>query len=138
MKKLLHVVCVLLAGVLLAAGCGNKSSTGPEPAKPVLTTFANLKTTLFTPICARSGCHGTTSTQSNLVLTADRAYASLVDVPSVEAPSLMRVKPFDSANSFLIRKLNGTGVTFMPPEGKLTKAKIDSVAAWINRGAVNN
>ncbi|HPR89394.1 MAG TPA: hypothetical protein PL181_15365 [bacterium] len=136
----LRMQCIIwvLAGLLLAAGCGGKNSTEPTPSKSELTTFSLLKTSLLTPTCARSGCHGTTSTQANLLLTADHAYSNLVDVASFESPTLKRVKPFDSANSFLMRKLNGTGTNFMPPAGKLAQTRIDSVAAWINRGAANN
>ena len=129
---------LVLVGLLLSAGCGGKNSTEPTPAKSDLTTFSLLKSSLFTPTCARSGCHGTTSTQANLLLTADHAYTDLVDVTSFESPTLKRVKPFDSANSFLMCKLNGTGTNIMPPAGKLAQARIDSVAAWINRGAANN
>ena len=81
---------------------------------------------------------GSTSPNASLQLTPDQAYANLVDVTSVQSPSLKRVKPFDSANSYLMKKLNGSGTSVMPPGGKLNKARIDSVAAWITRGAPND
>ena len=50
----------------------------------------------------------------------------------------MRVKPFESENSYLIRKLRGQGTSVMPPSGQLKAAVIDSVVAWIDKGALNN
>ncbi|HQJ64178.1 MAG TPA: hypothetical protein PLH32_06150 [bacterium] len=129
---------LVLAGLLLAARCGGQKSTEPTPAKSDLVTFSLLKTSLFSPTCARSGCHGTTSTQANRLLTADHTYANLVDVVSFESHTLKRVKSFDCADSLLICKLNSIGTSIMPPADKLAQARIDSVAAWINRGAVTS
>ena len=75
-------------------------------------------------------------------LTAGNAFASLVNVASVEHPTLKRVSPGDPNNSYLIQKLEGTaGIAGarMPFGGPfLDQATIDEVATWISQGAANN
>ncbi|MGH8260998.1 MAG: TIGR03118 family protein, partial [Steroidobacteraceae bacterium] len=75
-------------------------------------TFTQLQTNIFTPIC--SVCH--TGVGSSLPgamnLTAGNAYASLVNVASLEQPSLKRVAPGDPTDSYILHKLEGTpGIT---------------------------
>jgi hypothetical protein len=75
-------------------------------------------------------------------LTAGNTYASIVNVASVEQPSLKRVAPNDPTNSYVVQKLEGaatiTGVR-MPFGGPfLDQATIDQVKAWISAGAQNN
>jgi hypothetical protein len=69
-------------------------------------------------------------------------FASLVNVASLEQPALMRVKPGDAANSYLIHKLQGAagiGGARMPLGGPyLDQATVDLVNAWIAAGAQNN
>jgi hypothetical protein len=88
-------------------------------------------------------------------------YASLMGA-SKTAPALMRVKPGDPANSFLMLKLAGQqnmkGLAcmnqdtsrdmtpcggFMPLTGSMycegtTRPRFDAIAAWIAQGALNN
>jgi hypothetical protein len=106
------------------------------------TTLTELKTLVFTPIC--SSCHngvGTTLPGSQ-DLTAGHVYASLVGVASEEKPAVLRVKAGDSANSYVVQKLEGaagiSGVR-MPAGGPyLDQATIDKVKSWIDSGAPNN
>jgi uncharacterized protein (TIGR03118 family) len=109
------------------------------------TTLAQIQATVFTPRC--SGCHdGSQPANGSLPgsqnLTSGNSFANLVNVASREQPSLMRVKPGDPANSYLIRKLEGaagiTGVR-MPFGGPyLDQATIDQIKSWITSGAANN
>ena len=74
------------------------------------------------------------------------AYALLVDVPSVEVPSIDRVEPFDPDSSYLIDKLDCTaevlggtdcmpaGIPFIP----LVAASIQEVKDWITAGAFDD
>jgi len=98
-------------------------------------TFTSIQNELFTPTCAKSGCHAGWQSPD---LSAGKAYGNLYNVTSSEDQSLLRVKPFDSNNSLLVRKLRGQGTSVMPPTGQLSAAVIDSVVAWIDRGALNN
>jgi hypothetical protein len=87
--------------------------------------------------CAGAGgCHGSTRPAEGLDLsTASAGYANLVDQPSGQCSSRLRVKRNDVANSYLINKLLGAGMCFgsqMPKAGGgLSAAELDVVRAWI-------
>jgi hypothetical protein len=108
-------------------------------------SLAQIQNLVFTPLC--SGCHNGSNPPSGALpgsqnLTAGNSFGNLVNVTSREAPTLFRVKPGDPANSYLIRKLEGTaGIqgSRMPLDGPfLDQATIDLVKAWIAGGAQNN
>jgi uncharacterized protein (TIGR03118 family) len=118
------------------------ANTTPPP--PV--TLTQLQTQIFTPIC--SGCHTGVGTALPGVqnLTAGHTFASIVGVASIEQPTLMRIKPNDPTNSYLIQKIEGTAATGArmpfgcPAVGNpcLDQATIDRVKAWVSQGALNN
>ena len=132
--------------LLTAAGCGNlielpsdPGSGGPPPDPTA--TFTRVQNEIFTPTCASLGCHDRLGQQSQMVLAAGVAYGNIVNVASVENPSLRRVAPGDPANSYLFRKITGAGITgdrmpqARPP---LSDAQISLVRDWIRRGAPND
>ena len=130
---------------LLLAACGKLETptdpgAGGPPVDPTA-TFTRVQNEIFTPTCARIGCHDTIGQQSQMVLIAGRAYASTVNVASVEMPSLRRIAPGDPANSYLYRKITGSGITgdrmpqTLPP---LSDAQISLIRDWIRRGAPND
>lgn len=135
----------LILFLVLAAGCGElKSPTAPDGGgDPIDTTatFTRVQSEVFTPTCALAGCHDVIGQQSQLVLSAGRAYADTVGVASVEMPQLRRVAPGDPTNSYLYRKITGAGITGermplnLPP---LDDARIKLVRDWIRRGAPND
>ncbi len=114
-------------------------SNTPPPATQ---SFAQLQTQIFTPIC--SVCHTGTGTTlpGSMNLTAGNAYASLVNVASVEQGALKRVNPGDPIDSYVIQKLEGTaGISGqrMPLGGPfLDQATINEVITWISQGAAKN
>ena len=114
------------------------ATVAPPPAAPTLT---QLKSTAFA-VC--SGCHtgGGTSLPASMDLHPAQIYASIVNVASVEQPSLKRVAPGDATNSYVVQKLEGAATitgSRMPLGGPfLDQATIDQVKAWINAGAQNN
>jgi hypothetical protein len=138
----------LLFLAILVAGCGKLKELPTEPGPgsggdPIdqTATFTRVQSEVFTPTCARLGCHDTLGQQSQQVLTPSRAYAAVVGVPSVEMPQLMRVAPSDPANSYLYRKITGAGITGdrMPQGGPyLSDAQLKLVRDWIRRGAPND
>ncbi len=133
-----HYFYICLTTVFLIS-CENLIE-GPEDlnnpsGNTVKTTLTSIQNELFTKSCPLSGCHGGTQKPN---LTAGQSYGNLVNVASIGNASLMRVKPFESDNSYLIRKLRGQGTSVMPPSGQLKAAIIDSVVAWIDKGALNN
>jgi hypothetical protein len=115
----------------------------PPPPPPAAPKLSDLQTEIFTPMC--SGCHsgGGASLPSSMDLSsASATFAAWVNVASVQQSSVLRVKPNDADNSYVIRKLEGApGITGqrMPRGGPfLDQATIDKVKAWINAGAQNN
>jgi uncharacterized protein (TIGR03118 family) len=110
-------------------------------------TLTQLQTQIFTPIC--SGCHtgGGTSLPGVQNLTAGNTFANIVNVASIEQPSLLRIKPNDAANSYLVQKILGApGITGsrMPfgcgstANPCLDQPTIDLVKTWVSQGALNN
>jgi hypothetical protein len=80
-------------------------------------------------------------------LAAGHTFASVVNVPSIEQPTLSRIKPSDAANSYLVQKIEGApGITGsrMPfgcgsaANPCLDQATIDLVKTWVAQGALNN
>jgi hypothetical protein len=130
---------------LLLAACGKLETptdpgVGGEPIDPTA-TFTRVQNEIFTPTCGIVACHHPIGQQSQMILTAGRAYDNTVNVTSVEMPSLKRIAPGDVANSYLYRKITGAGITgdrmpqSLPP---LSDAQIALVRNWIRRGAPND
>jgi hypothetical protein len=144
MRSLL-IVIFLASSLLLLGACGNlETITGPggggEPIDQSA-TLTRVQTEIFTPTCARIGCHDPLGQQSQLILTAGRSFEQTVNRASVENPSLMRVEPNDPDNSYLFRKITGAGITGdRMPQGlpPLSEAQIALVRDWIRRGAPND
>ena len=134
-----------LLAALLLAGCGTvKSPTEPPPASGGGTalTFSQIQSQIFTPVCAKAGCHAAGSSPSGLVLEAGQSYGNLVGHPAAENSTLDRVSPGNPDRSYIILKLRGdpsiTGER-MPLGGPyLSTEQIEGIAAWIRAGAPNN
>jgi hypothetical protein len=105
-------------------------------------TLTEIQAIVFGPKC--SSCHsgaGSTSGIQNMDLrNATASFNSIVNVASMQDGNFTRVLPFDSANSYLVRKLQGiaTVPTIMPPTGMLPAAEIAAIEQWINDGALQN
>ena len=136
---------LLISLALLTTACGNlETVTGPgvggEPIDPTA-TFTRVQSEIFTPTCANIGCHDPLGQQSQLILSAGRAYEQTVSRSSVEMPNLLRVAPGNPDNSYLYRKITGAGITGdRMPQGRppLSDAQIRLVRDWIRRGAPND
>ncbi len=105
------------------------------------TTLSQLQAEVFTPRC--SFCHtgGASSLPGAMNLTNGNAFANLVNVASRQSPGTLRVAPGDAANSYLIRKLEGTNTTGsrMPLGGPFLDADtMARIKSWIASGAPNN
>jgi len=114
----------------------------PPPPPPAAKTLTELQAAYFGPIC--SGCHSGNGNSLPGVMnltSAANSYAALVNVASIERAELMRVKPNDSANSYIVHKLKGQDIqgSRMPLGGPFfTDAQIADVVGWIDAGALNN
>ena len=136
----LFTAAIFIIFILISA-CSEDNPT--EPTDPTISTpnptLSSIQSNVFTPGCTFSNCHGNSGTQANLNLTSGQSFAKLVGVESqLFAPS-KRVEAGDGANSILIKILKGE-VTPQMPQGraKLSNAIIDSIAKWIDNGAMDN
>ena len=104
-------------------------------------TLCEIQQTIFTPICAKSGCHDATTASMQLVLTEGQSFAKTVNVASVEQPSTSRVAPGNPSASYLYTKI-APGVppvgSRMPLNGPyLSQSQLELISAWITNGANN-
>jgi hypothetical protein len=95
-------------------------------------------------LCHFSATPGGDMTAPYLNFNAGLAVGELVDVDSVQVPSMKRVAPGDIENSYLVHKLRGTYVDVggpvdsdpMPPLAPLAEDDIARIEAWIVGGAL--
>ncbi|HJZ84964.1 MAG TPA: fibronectin type III domain-containing protein [Polyangia bacterium] len=123
-----------------------KMVTTPTPAPPTRQFGAQIEP-LLQASCTTLDCHNAVSLSQGMNLdSAATAYTALVGVNSTQHPELERVKPTDSGQSYLVRKLLGyLGVSDgermpnpasgLPP---LADSDINLIREWIDQGAPNN
>jgi len=96
---------------------------------------------------ASCGCHNSSGGSGGQALgtTAQATYEAWINVPAanVSAVGLDRIEPGDSANSFVMQKLDGThgantGSRMPLVGGYLDQATLDGIRSWIDAGALNN
>jgi hypothetical protein len=143
-------VCVVLVSLVIAACAGNGDGLdangrplvpgGSGSLPPLSADFGSIQANIFTPIC--SVCHIGGGAPEGLRLDAADSFNLLVGVPSTEVPSLLRVKPGDPDNSYIIQKLEGhAAVGAQMPFGCpttqpcLTTSTIAFIRQWITDGA---
>jgi hypothetical protein len=126
--------------LMLLWACGapvDTAATQPEETAAPWSMAADVQP-IFDRRCA-DGCHvGGVA----VGLTADLAYAELVNVPSTQAPLFDRVEPGRSDLSYVIYKLRGTHRELggmgdqMPREGEIDAWEIERIVEWIDGGAL--
>ena len=133
---------------VVAAGCDEKLSdlTGPTPnLEP---TFTSVRTLIVTQsdsagrtACVQCHTNVGRNPAGGLNMAGD-TYAAFVNQPSRLRAGETLVIPGDPANSYLIKKLKGVGITGvrMPFNGPpyLTDGQILVIERWIQLGAQNN
>lgn len=133
--------------VVLGA-CGGDDGGEPDasisPSCMEATSHSDLawiQDNVFTPSCAAfASCHmGAAASAEGLNLESGMTEANVVDVDSVQVPSVKLVAPGDPDNSYLINKLGrgdfpaGAETTTMPLGNPLLcDEKIDAVVRWVN------
>ncbi len=152
--KTTNLYLSLLVGLLLIS-CSKTSiePVSPTPNNQVSGSFELIQEKIFTPSCASSGCHLSTSdvsyAQHELLLSsASLSYKNLIDVTPKNAVAvsnkLKRVTKFISDGSFLVHKLNwdlshhvnANYGSPMPLGGKpLSVGQLDFIKKWIDAGA---
>jgi len=142
---------LLLAGLALAlVGCAGEGIPDPIGPAPACTDVAPFRPELhciqqfvFSPSCAKVGCHVNPGAQQGMDLSDGLAWSNIVGVASAEDPNLNRVQPGDPDNSYLVLKLEGSPRILggqMPQDGPpfLSQAEIDAIRQWILDGAQDN
>jgi hypothetical protein len=153
-----HKLCaVLLASAAVLAGCagngeglnanglpvgsssggsGSGSSSGGGSGT-VTADFDSIQENVFTPIC--SPCHSGATAPKGLMLDAAHSYNDIVGMPSVEQPSLDRVKAGDPDSSYLVQKIEGapgiSGAQMPFMETPLPQSTINAIRQWVMDGA---
>jgi hypothetical protein len=130
-----------------AAGCAgngvgldqNGQPIGGGGGGPITADLRSIQDNVFTPICSQ--CHIGASAPFGLQLDAAHSYNLLVGVPSAEQSNLLRVKPGDPDNSYMVHKIEGAagivGGRMPLGETPLPQATIDAIRQWIANGAPN-
>ena len=129
--------------LLLSACTGGDGSSLPPKLPPgvIGPNFSEIQASIIEPNCATTGCHLGAAAPQGLRLDSANSYGMLVDVPSTESSSILRVAPGDPNNSYLIQKLEGTAsVGAQMPLGApaLDQANIDVIRQWISDGAIDD
>lgn len=121
---------------------GDFVSTFTVTAGTSAPTLTELQAEIFTPSCAKSGCHAGAAPAQGMDLSEGATFASTVDMPSAEVPSLDRIEPGDPDQSYLVRKVEGTASVGgrMPLDGPpfLSAEQIQRIRDWISAGAEDN
>lgn len=135
---MLIILFMMLLTLSLFVSCSENQTTAPPTNNAPLAKFSAIKTTVFVN-CVGAQCHSSVGNQGNLVLESNVAFGNLVGVQSVLFPQYKRVEAGNSANSLIIKILKGEVSPQMPLNGTpLPAATIDSIAKWIDQGALNN
>jgi hypothetical protein len=151
-KDSIWAFIALLALVVSLSGCagngkglddnGNPIGSGDGGNLPVAfePTFTNIQTNVFNSICIQ--CHIGAAAPQGLRLDDQNSYDALVNVLSSERGDLLRVKPGDPDNSYIIRKLEGgpeiAGAQMPLNLTPLSQETINAIRVWISQGAQRN
>ena len=142
MKKIKLLLIILVILVITFWGCSSDNPSEPPPnqsSQAPLSKLSDIQAKVFTQSCALSGCHGPANNQANLLLTDGNSFTNLVNVQGLLFPQFKRVVPDSSSISLLIKILKGEVSPRMPlNRDPLSAELIDSIASWINKGALNN
>jgi hypothetical protein len=140
------LAAAIAAASLLQSGCAGSGSgldasgrplgSGGSNGGPLVAEFSSIQEHVFTPIC--TACHAGGGAPQGLRLDSANSYDLLVGVPSTEVGSILRVKPGDPNNSYLVQKLEGhASVGAQMPFGgpPLPSETIAVIRQWITDGA---
>jgi len=137
-QKLIKYFMIAVILTLFVSCSEDQTTAPPSTTNAPLAKFSDIKTKVFIN-CTGAQCHSSSGNQGNLILESAVAYNNLVGVQSILFPQFKRVEAGNSANSLIIKILKGEVSPRMPLNGTpLPAATIDSIAKWIDQGALNN
>ena len=127
-RAIQHLRWISGAALLILGACGGDSGGSMNPtSQPLMATFDSIQVHIFTPICA--GCHSGANPAANLALDAMHSYNDLINIPSTEDPSVVRVKPGSPMQSFLVLHMEKEG------DDGATPTDLSFIEQWITDGA---
>ena len=95
----------------------------------------DVQSQVFTPTCATAGCHNGSIFPN---LQVGSSFNSIVGVDSRQS-ALKLVQPFDPDNSYIVKKIEGTGVGSRMPIGQVLPESLQQlVHDWVDQGALEN
>ena len=114
---------------------GGGGGGGGDP--PIEATLESIQENVFSAIC--TNCHVGAGAPEGLRLEEGMSHAMLVNVPSGEVPTLLRVEPGNPDDSYLVQKIEGTASVGaqMPLGGPaLSDEQVAAIRQWITDGAL--
>ncbi|HYG75798.1 MAG TPA: PKD domain-containing protein [Planctomycetota bacterium] len=130
----MRVCLFLLIGMVSTVSAADECDELP-PRSTAYVDYARVQA-IFDARCLE--CHIGADSPYGLDLSAFRSYTRLVNERSQEVPSLFRVKPGNSKNSYLLQKLNCATPKVgdrMPIGGVLSVEDRAAIRDWIDQGA---
>jgi hypothetical protein len=127
----MYLLLILSLAILSCSGnitseCELESSNSNQQMKARL---SEIQSTVFDNRC--TWCHSGNPPDGNLDLSSGTSRSELI--------SKNLIIPFNSTESILMKRINPVEISqVMPPSGKISQALIDSIAAWIDMGAIDN
>jgi hypothetical protein len=127
--------CKLILMIMLLSSCvhdpltDESSQNDPPPIDGCVSDgnvcFESSVLPIFISSCAISGCHDAKTREEGYVLDS---YNGIMK---------KGIRPGNASESKLYKVLFENGDDLMPPDGPLSQAQKDSIALWINQGALN-
>lgn len=128
------------SGTPLDSDAGDSSDeNGLDNDSKVSANYQDIQDKVFDISCATSGCHSGAAAPLGLRLDSVSSFDHTVNQPSVQQDQILRIKPGDPDNSYLIQKLEGTAAsgTQMPRnQPALPVETIQAIRDWIEAGAL--
>jgi hypothetical protein len=115
----------------------------PDDLVPTPSFSANVQP-ILEKRCATGGCHSLATQQAALALAPGVAYDEIVGVPSALRPSVLRVRPGQPSQSWVVAMISADdaarqGFSRMPLATQpLTPNQIETIVRWIEQGALRN
>ena len=129
-----------VAGLTLlgCAGDGSRIPGDMTNGGGIQPTLASLQQNVFTPICTE--CHVPGGIGPMPLDSETATFQNLVNVASLEIPTLMRVLPGDPENSYVVWKTEGRPQILFdrmppPPRPMLDADQLEALREWIRLGA---
>jgi len=130
---------LLLAALAAGVGCAGDGTLLPDPGGGTdEATLVWIQANIFDLKCAT--CHFPGGSAPMPIDNVDTSYANLVDIGSLENPSLNLVHTGDSEISYLVHKIEGRPTILgqrmpPPPMSALSDEEIAWIREWIDSGA---